>query len=103
LAHTLIRRGVRRGDVVGVYLDRSIEHGIELVTAVLKAGAGYTLLDPKFPIDRLTSSHHLKAWPLSFDPRSVQPFRPYNGCLPESTGAPAPQQHECPRQSTAGS
>jgi amino acid adenylation domain-containing protein len=52
LAHALTGRGVRRGDVVGVYLDR----GMELVVAalaVLKAGAGYTLLDPAFPAERL--------------------------------------------------
>jgi len=52
LARALTRDGVRRGDVVGVYLDR----GLELVVAVLatlKAGAGYTLLDPAFPAERL--------------------------------------------------
>jgi len=54
LAHVLVGRGVRRGELVGVYLER----GVELVTAVLavlKAGAGYTLLDPAFPADRLTA------------------------------------------------
>ncbi|HEX4831894.1 MAG TPA: amino acid adenylation domain-containing protein [Trebonia sp.] len=52
LAHALVRGGVRPGEVVGVYLDR----GLDLVTAVLailKAGAGYTLLDPAFPAERL--------------------------------------------------
>ncbi len=52
LAHALIRDGVRRGDVVGVYLDRGREL-IVAVLAILKAGAGYTLLDPAFPADRL--------------------------------------------------
>jgi amino acid adenylation domain-containing protein len=52
LAHALIRDGVRRGDVVGVYLDRSLEL-IVAVLATLKAGAGYTLLDPAFPAERL--------------------------------------------------
>jgi amino acid adenylation domain-containing protein len=54
LAHALIRDGVRRGDVVGVYLDRGVELAVA-VLAVLKAGAGYTLLDPAFPADRLNS------------------------------------------------
>jgi amino acid adenylation domain-containing protein len=52
LAAALAGDGVQRGDVVGVYLDR----GLELVVAVLatlKAGAGYTLLDPAFPAERL--------------------------------------------------
>ncbi|MFJ1708653.1 AMP-binding protein, partial [Kitasatospora sp. NPDC088346] len=52
LARHLADRGVTRGAVVGVMLER----GIELVVAtlaVLKAGAGYTQLDPKFPTERL--------------------------------------------------
>ena len=52
LAHTLIRGGVPRGDVVGVYLERGIEL-VVAVLAVLKAGAAYTLLDPAFPAARL--------------------------------------------------
>jgi amino acid adenylation domain-containing protein len=52
LAHALLRGGVRRGDVVGIYLDRGIEL-VDAVLAVLKAGAGYTLLDPAFPAARL--------------------------------------------------
>ncbi|WP_051367206.1 non-ribosomal peptide synthetase [Hamadaea tsunoensis] len=54
LAHHLIAAGVRRGDLVGVYLDR----GAELVVAVLaiaKAGGAYTLLDTKYPVERLAS------------------------------------------------
>ncbi|WP_146063479.1 non-ribosomal peptide synthetase, partial [Streptomyces sp. SM11] len=54
LARHLLARGVRRGDIVGVYLER----GPALVTAllaVLKAGAAYTLLDPAFPVERLTA------------------------------------------------
>ncbi|WP_371478781.1 amino acid adenylation domain-containing protein [Kitasatospora sp. NBC_00315] len=52
LARHLVERGVGRGSVVGVFLER----GIDLVVAtlaVLKAGAGYTQLDPKFPAERL--------------------------------------------------
>ncbi|MFD9737176.1 amino acid adenylation domain-containing protein [Umezawaea sp. NPDC059074] len=53
LAHHLVRRGVRPGDLVGVYLDRGPEL-VAALLAVLKAGAGYTMLDPKFPAERLT-------------------------------------------------
>ncbi|MBY8847673.1 AMP-binding protein, partial [Saccharothrix sp. MB29] len=54
LAHHLADLGVRPGDVVGVRLPR----GVDLVVAVLaalKAGAAYTVLDPRFPAARLIS------------------------------------------------
>ncbi|HWO68242.1 MAG TPA: AMP-binding protein [Umezawaea sp.] len=53
LAHHLVRRGVRPGDLVGVDLD----HGPELVAAllaVLKAGAGCAVLDRGVQAERLT-------------------------------------------------
>jgi len=54
LAHVLAGRGVRRGELVGVYLER----GVELVTAVLavlKAGAAYVPLDPGHPAERISA------------------------------------------------
>ncbi|MBB5872722.1 amino acid adenylation domain-containing protein [Allocatelliglobosispora scoriae] len=54
LAHHLLDSGVRRGQIVGVYLDR----GAELIVAVLgviKTGAAYSLLDTNHPVERLTS------------------------------------------------
>ncbi|MFF2775409.1 amino acid adenylation domain-containing protein [Streptomyces sp. NPDC058052] len=52
LARHLRDRGVRRGDTVAVLLDR--DHDLVVaVLAVLKAGAGYTLLDAEFPVERL--------------------------------------------------
>ncbi|MBM0230762.1 amino acid adenylation domain-containing protein [Micromonospora sp. STR1_7] len=54
LAHHLTERGVRRGALVGVHLERGPAMVVALL-AVLKAGAGYTLLDPEFPADRVTS------------------------------------------------
>ncbi len=44
--------GVGPGDVVGLYLDRSLEMIIALV-AVIESGAAYVPLDPAFPADRL--------------------------------------------------
>ncbi|MFJ6671323.1 amino acid adenylation domain-containing protein [Actinosynnema sp. NPDC091369] len=52
LAHHLVTAGVRPGDVVGVLLERDDELAVA-VLAVLTAGAGYTVLDPKFPAARL--------------------------------------------------
>ncbi|QTE01435.1 Dimodular nonribosomal peptide synthase [Streptomyces cyanogenus] len=52
LAHHLVAAGLRRGDVVGVYLERGIEL-VVAVLAVLKAGGTYTMLDPDLPVTRV--------------------------------------------------
>lgn len=52
LAATLVDAGVRRGDRVGLYLDKSAESVIA-VYAALKAGAAYVPLDPDAPPARL--------------------------------------------------
>ncbi|MFD5826749.1 amino acid adenylation domain-containing protein [Lentzea sp. NPDC060358] len=52
LAHRLVADGVRRGDVVGVRLERGIPLVVAIL-AVLKAGAAYTVLDVAFPAARL--------------------------------------------------
>ncbi|MDX3659252.1 amino acid adenylation domain-containing protein [Streptomyces sp. ID05-26A] len=52
LAHRLVAEGVRRGDVVGVRLERGIPLVVAIL-AVLKAGAAYTVLDVAFPAARL--------------------------------------------------
>ncbi|MCX5229215.1 non-ribosomal peptide synthetase [Streptomyces sp. NBC_00233] len=52
LARHLTGRGVRPGDLVGVHVERSPQM-VAALLAVLKAGAGYTMLDPLFPVERL--------------------------------------------------
>jgi len=52
LAHLLIANGVRKGDAVGLALDRSAEMVIALI-AIWKAGAGYIPLDPAYPDERI--------------------------------------------------
>jgi amino acid adenylation domain-containing protein len=52
LAHHLVHLGVGRGVLVGVYLERGPEP-VAAVLAVLKAGAGYTMLDPDQPPGRV--------------------------------------------------
>jgi len=52
LAHYLIEKGIKTGDVVGVALDRSPEMIISLL-AVMKSGAAYVPLDPEYPADRI--------------------------------------------------
>ncbi|MGV9270182.1 non-ribosomal peptide synthetase, partial [Kitasatospora sp. NPDC003701] len=52
LAHHLLETGgVRRAEIVGVYVDRGAELIVALL-AVLKAGCAYTLLDPTHPAER---------------------------------------------------
>ena len=53
LARVLVEeRGVGRGDVVGVALDRSTDLIVAML-AVLKSGAAYVPIDPTFPADRI--------------------------------------------------
>ncbi|MET9479711.1 amino acid adenylation domain-containing protein [Streptomyces sp. NPDC006638] len=52
LAGLLAASGVRHGDTVGVFLERSTAL-VVTVLGILKAGAGYVMLDPAFPAERL--------------------------------------------------
>lgn len=54
LARHLASRGVQRGDIVGVLLDRSADAVVALV-AIWKAGAAYVPLDPAFPPARIAA------------------------------------------------
>jgi amino acid adenylation domain-containing protein len=52
LAARLVTAGVRRGDLVGLLLERSMDIPIGIL-AVLKTGAAYVPLDPAYPQERL--------------------------------------------------
>jgi len=52
LARYLRRRGVRRGMLVGICAERSIE-AVEGLLGILKAGCAYVPMDPKYPPERL--------------------------------------------------
>ncbi|MFE5513392.1 amino acid adenylation domain-containing protein [Streptomyces sp. NPDC056529] len=54
-ARHLSARGLKRGDMAGVLLERGADFAAAVI-AVVKAGAGYTLLDPDFPDERLRSA-----------------------------------------------
>ncbi|WP_143265085.1 non-ribosomal peptide synthetase, partial [Amycolatopsis lexingtonensis] len=54
VAHHLLDDGVRRGEVVGVLLERGLDFAVA-VLGVLKSGAAYTLLDPSYPAERLAA------------------------------------------------
>lgn len=51
VARGLQQRGVGRGQIVGLYLERSLDMVVALL-GVLKAGAAYLPLDPSYPLDR---------------------------------------------------
>ena len=53
-AHALIDRGTRRGDRVGLYMDRSAA-AIVAMLAILKTGSVYVPFDPAAPAQRLAA------------------------------------------------
>lgn len=53
LALYLIEKGIKKGDFVGLALDRSAEMLITLL-AIMKAGAAYIPLDPEYPAERIS-------------------------------------------------
>jgi amino acid adenylation domain-containing protein len=52
IAHLLRARGVGRGDLVGLAVDRGLDMLASLL-GILKSGAGYVPLDPQFPPERI--------------------------------------------------
>ncbi|MGW1059916.1 amino acid adenylation domain-containing protein [Micromonospora rubida] len=52
IARHLVAQGVRRGDRVGLYLDKSLD-AVAGLYGILKAGAAYVPLDPSAPARRL--------------------------------------------------
>ncbi|MFI5763597.1 amino acid adenylation domain-containing protein [Streptomyces sp. NPDC051563] len=52
MAQLLVDAGVRRGSLVGIHLERGAQMVVAIL-ATLKAGAGYAMLDPEFPVHRL--------------------------------------------------
>jgi amino acid adenylation domain-containing protein len=52
LAHRMQALGVRRGDVIGVSLDRTPAMVVALL-AIVKCGAAYVPIDPSYPVERV--------------------------------------------------
>lgn len=55
IAHSLSVRSIRRGDFVALCLDRSIEM-VAAMLGVLKAGAAYLPIDPRYPQARVAQT-----------------------------------------------
>ena len=52
LAHYLQKRGIGPGNLIGIYLERSLAMMVALL-AVQKSGAAYVPIDPAYPADRI--------------------------------------------------
>ncbi len=52
LAHWLKNKGVKKGDIIGIALNRSIEVFIAML-GVVKASASYLPIDPEYPNERI--------------------------------------------------
>lgn len=79
LAHHLRDRGIGRGSVVGICLERSPDLVVSLL-AVLKAGAAYMPLDPLYPTERLTFMLEDSAASLLISQAALADALGYAGC-----------------------
>ncbi len=52
LAHYIKAKGIKKGQLVGIMMDRSVEM-IASFLAVLKLGAAYVPIDPEYPVQRI--------------------------------------------------
>src|SRR5262249_50892520 len=57
LAHYLSRRGIGRGALVAICLDRTSDMLVAML-GIWKSGAGYVPLDPDYPDDRVRFALH---------------------------------------------
>lgn len=71
IARKLIRSGVERGNLVAIYMDKSIEMFLSIV-AIHKAGGGYVPLDPEYPADRINTIIGLSKTPIILTSKDLQ-------------------------------
>ncbi|HET8662470.1 MAG TPA: non-ribosomal peptide synthetase [Micromonosporaceae bacterium] len=90
LAAELAGRGVRRGDVVAVALDRSIELVVAMV-GIVRAGAAYLPLDGQAPPDRIATilADAGAGFVVGTPPDGTAPADPRIGRVTVPTTAPA--------------
>ncbi|MGG0657216.1 amino acid adenylation domain-containing protein [Rummeliibacillus pycnus] len=53
VAYKLVERGIKKGDFVGVFLNRSIEAIVSLL-GIMKSGGVYVPIDPAYPDERIS-------------------------------------------------
>jgi non-ribosomal peptide synthetase component F len=71
LAHMLITKGVKKGTLIGLYMDKSIEMFLAII-AIHKAGGGYVPLDPEHPTERIQTIVHLAQTPMVLTIRELE-------------------------------
>jgi non-ribosomal peptide synthetase component F len=71
LARMLISRGVTRGTLVAIYMDKSIEMFLSIL-AIHKAGGGYVPLDPEHPAERIQTIVRLAQTPIVLTTRELE-------------------------------
>jgi non-ribosomal peptide synthetase component F len=71
LACRLITNGVKRGSLVALYMDKSIEMILSII-ATHKAGGGYVPLDPEYPAERTERIVHLAQVAVVLTTRELQ-------------------------------
>src|SRR6202044_3981056 len=54
IAAAIRARNIGRGNLVGIYVERSVDMVVALL-GILKSGAGYVPLDPLYPQERIQS------------------------------------------------
>lgn len=78
LAHSLRERGVGRGTLVGIFMERSPEMIIGML-GVLKAGGAYVPIDPSYPAGRVAFMLEDTQAPVMLTQRRLLPKLPSHG------------------------
>ncbi|KAF8584768.1 acetyl-CoA synthetase-like protein [Ramaria rubella] len=71
LASSLVNEGAKRGSLVAIYMDKSIEMFLSIL-AVHKAGSGYVPLDPEHPPERIQTIIRLAQATIVLTTRELQ-------------------------------
>jgi amino acid adenylation domain-containing protein len=91
IAFLLCRRGVTRGDRVGVFIERTVEMPLALL-GIMKAGGTYVPLDTDFPQERLSFIVKDAAVNVVITQRSLVPMLPFKGvgtlCVDDEEAVP---------------
>jgi non-ribosomal peptide synthetase component F/acyl carrier protein len=85
IANFLRSRSIKRGMLVGIFIDRSMDMLVGLL-GILKSGAAYVPLDPLFPSERISHIIEDSAVTMIITKKSLQPSLRFSGtyiCLDE--------------------
>ncbi|MFF8096870.1 amino acid adenylation domain-containing protein [Streptomyces sp. NPDC016675] len=95
LAHALVARSVRPGDVVGLHAGRYCDLVVGIL-GILKAGAAYLPLDPAQPRDRLAGMVEDAACPVVLSDQGDESERPEGWLVLAAVEAEGPEDERAP-------